>query len=338
MTGKPFAGFAAIYTQSGPGRIGHVYRKSIYRQYTDGTFEKLQPRPAQDDYLGILGPILHAEVGDTIKVVFKNNGSRQYSIHPHGVFYEKPSEGSMYVDGVTDVQKMGSMVAPGATFTYTWEVPERAGPGPSDPSSVVWLYHSHANELKDVSSGLIGAIVVTARGKARPDGSPIDVDREVVSLFTAFNEGQSWFLDQNMASHLSSEDRAKVNKVETNTTDAEGNYLLAGTGFAEVNIKFSINGYMYGNGPVIQVPLGKRVRWYLVAIGQGFDFHTPHWHGNTVLYHGHRTDTIALSPAEMETADMVPDDPGLWLFHCHVDDHMISGMVARYEVRHQPER
>jgi FtsP/CotA-like multicopper oxidase with cupredoxin domain len=225
------------------------------------------------------------------------------------------------------------MVMPGSTFTYQWNVPERAGPGPQDPSSIVWLYHSHVNEMRDVSTGLIGAIIVTARGQARPDGTPKGVDREIVALFTAFNEGQSWFIDQNIAKHLSETDRKKLNKAETNATDTDGNYSLAGTGFAELNLKFSINGYLYGNGPVMTMRAGQHVRWYLLAIAQGFDFHSPHWHGNTVLYHGHRTDVIALSPAEMQTADMVPDNPGLWMFHCHVDDHMIAGMTARYEVK-----
>jgi hephaestin len=30
---------------------------------------------------------------------------------------------------------------------------------------------------------------------------------------------------------------------------------------------------------------------------------------------------------------MVPDDPGIWLFHCHISDHMEVGMVARHEVQ-----
>ena len=34
----------------------------------------------------------------------------------------------------------------------------------------------------------------------------------------------------------------------------------------------------------------------------------------------------------MLTADMVPDDPGIWLFHCHISEHMEGGMVARYQV------
>jgi manganese oxidase len=254
MTGKPFAGMSAAYTQPGPGRIGDVFRKAVYREYTDQKFEKLKERRPEDAYLGLLGPVLRAEVGDTIKVVFKNKGTHPYSMHPHGVFYEKPSEGSMYADGVADAKKPGAMVMPGSTFTYVWTVPERAGPGPQDPSSIVWLYHSHVNEMRDVSTGLIGAIIVTARGQARPDGAPSGVDREIVALFTAFNEGQSWFIDQNIEKYISSEDRKKLNKTETNTTDTDGNYSLAGTSFAEVNLKFSINGYLYGNGPVQSCP------------------------------------------------------------------------------------
>jgi FtsP/CotA-like multicopper oxidase with cupredoxin domain len=333
MTGKPFEGIAAAYTQSGANHIGHIYRKAIYREYTDAKFAKLKPRPARDEYLGLLGPILRAEVGDTIKVVFKNNGSRPYSMHPHGVFYQKASEGSMYADNVPEAQKKGDMTPPGATFTYEWEVPERAGPGPDDPSSVVWLYHSHVDEFKDVASGLIGTIIVTRRGQANPDGTPKGVDREIVALFAALNENQSWYEDQNIAAHISEEDRKKLDKVTPTVSDLQGNFTFAGTGFSETNYKFSVNGYLYGNGPVMTMKQGQHVRWYLVDMGDGVNFHSPHWHGNTVVYHGHRTDTIALMPAEMETADMIPDDPGLWLFHCHVDDHMLAGMTARYEVK-----
>jgi hypothetical protein len=29
---------------------------------------------------------------------------------------------------------------------------------------------------------------------------------------------------------------------------------------------------------------------------------------------------------------MVPDNLGIWLYHCHVEDHMDAGMVALYRV------
>jgi len=30
----------------------------------------------------------------------------------------------------------------------------------------------------------------------------------------------------------------------------------------------------------------------------------------------------------METVDMVPNNPGISMFHCHIDDHMEAGMAA----------
>jgi FtsP/CotA-like multicopper oxidase with cupredoxin domain len=29
---------------------------------------------------------------------------------------------------------------------------------------------------------------------------------------------------------------------------------------------------------------------------------------------------------------MVPDNIGMWMLHCHVDEHMEAGMTAMYQV------
>ena len=222
MMGMKFEGYSKVFTERGPHRIGTVYRKALYREYTDETFAQLKPRPAQWEHNGLLGPILRAEVGDTIRVVFKNNASRPYSMHPHGVFYNKDSEGALYNDGTSGADKEDDAVPPGKTHIYTWKVPERAGPGPSDGSSIVWLYHSHVNELKDVESGLIGAIIVSRRGMADADGKPKDVDREFVCLFMLFDENVSWYIDHNIQTFAS--DPKKVNKFEFAPDDGSGNF------------------------------------------------------------------------------------------------------------------
>lgn len=69
------------------------------------------------------------------------------------------------------------------------------------------------------------------------------------------------------------------------------------------------------------------------TLGDFNNAHTPHWHGNTVTVAGQRTDVISVVSAQMVTADMVPENPGIWLYHCHISDHMLAGMVARYEVK-----
>jgi FtsP/CotA-like multicopper oxidase with cupredoxin domain len=331
MMGMKPEGYAKAYSDKNGHLIGKVYRKAIYREYTDATFTHLKPRPPSDAYLGIMGPILRAEVGDTIKIVFKNHGTHPYSMHPHGVFYKKSSEGSAYADGVPASAKGGDSVPPGGTFTYLWFAPERAGPGPKDPSSIVWLYHSHVEERRDVNSGLIGAIIITAKGKARPDGTPIDADREVVSTFVTFDENWSWFYKDNVKRNI--KDLKKFNSVEAINKDPEtGANDFLGTGFVPANFRWTINGYQFANGPMPRMKLGERVRWYVLTIGEGLNFHTPHWHGNTVLVAGQRTDVLSIAPAQMLTVDMIPDNPGIWLFHCHVSDHMDGGMVSRYEV------
>jgi len=330
VSGKPFDAMEEATTLHNPHRIGTTYRKAIYREYTDATFSTLKPRPAQEQYLGILGPIIHAEVGDTIKVVFKNNASRPYSVHPHGVLYDKASEGVAYDDGSPASDKLGGALAPGHTYTYTWQIPERAGPAANDPSSIVWLYHSHVDEQRDVNAGLVGAIIVAARGMARPDGTPKDVDREVVSLLDIFDENQSWYLNHNIATYAPAvKGRERLQSVPV---DPNGDFTFNGFGFLNSNFKSTINGYIFGNEPMIDMKRGERVRWYLLTIGFGFNFHTPHWHGNTVLQNKQNSDVIALSPAQMVTVDMVPDNPGIWLYHCHVSEHMHGGMMALYRV------
>ena len=93
------------------------------------------------------------------------------------------------------------------------------------------------------------------------------------------------------------------------------------------NFKETMNGYTFGRLPGLTMKVGERVRWYLMAT-TGFEVHAPHWHGNTVLVHDMRTDVASLVTMGMVTADMVPDNPGTWLFHCHVGPHILAGMQA----------
>src|SRR2546421_3919160 len=167
ISGAPFGDTENVFMQNGPDRIGKVYRKAVYREYTDATFTKLKPRGSSEEHLGLLGPVVRAEVGDTIKFVFKNNTRFPASVHPHGVFYDKASEGAPYADGSGAATRGDDAVDPGNIYTYNWSVPERAGPGPMEGSSTLWMYHSHVDEPGDTNAGLIGPIVVTKKGMAK---------------------------------------------------------------------------------------------------------------------------------------------------------------------------
>jgi manganese oxidase len=321
---EPFSQEEQVYLKEGADRIGRRYLKAVYREYTDGSFTTLKPPAAEGRYLGILGPTLHVEVGDTIVVHFRNNTRLSIGIHPHGVLYDKNSEGAHYStetamdpDGHHAMPETGANVKPGGEYTYRWAVPERAGPGPSDPDSVAWLYHAHDHEGVDVYAGLIGAVIVTRAGRANPDGTPKDVDREFVTLFMIFDENLSPYLDANIQKFAGAPDGVAKDNEE----------------FKESNKKHSINGFLYGNLDGLAMRPGERVRWYVIGLGNENDVHTAHWHGNTVLRRGSRVDTVEVFPATTEVVDMRPDNVGTWLFHCHVTDHMAGGMMTRYTVK-----
>ncbi|HYL28691.1 MAG TPA: multicopper oxidase domain-containing protein, partial [Gemmatimonadales bacterium] len=103
-------------------------------------------------------------------------------------------------------------------------------------------------------------------------------------------------------------------------------------------VTFSINGFTHGTLPLESLTMhkGERVRWYVLASTNDFDFHTPHWHGNTVLVGHMRTDVTFVGAMQMVVADMVPDNVGIWLYHCHISFHLAEGMQARYAVANRP--
>lgn len=265
-----------------------VYSKLRYIQYSDETFTTPVEQPEPN---GILGPTIRGVVGDTIKVVFLNRTEQSLSMHPHGVTYDAENEGALYEPNTGG----GASVAPGASFTYTWTADAESGPREGEPSSKVWLYHSHVNADEEIYAGLMGTIVITDPAHALPDGSPDDVDREFTTLFMVFNENGEGEED-------------------------------------EGHLKHAINGRFFGNLQGLEMNQGERVRWYLLGLGTEVDLHTVHWHGETVLLEGSYTDVVELLPASMRVADMDAENPGTWIFHCHIGDHMMAGMYTTYTI------
>ena len=298
------------------GSNSTTYRKAAFHEYTDGTFATLKPRQPEWEHLGILGPLIRAEVGEVIKVFFKNNTKFFCSMHPHGLEYAKESEGALYSDNASPEAKKGDGVPPGQTYTYTWTVPERAGPAPGDSSSILWVYHSHFVEPRDMNAGLFGPILVSAKGSTKLDGTPKDVDREFIVAFAVFDETESWYFESNAMNR-----RKYTQGLRFSDPAFRQRYLL-----------YSLNGFIEGNLPVLTMKKGERVRWYLFANSNEDDVHTPHWHGQTVIFNNMRTDMVHLEPMMMVQADMVPDNVGTWLFHCHVNDHIEGGMQALFTV------
>jgi FtsP/CotA-like multicopper oxidase with cupredoxin domain len=87
-----------------------------------------------------------------------------------------------------------------------------------------------------------------------------------------------------------------------------------------------------GNTPVFSSRVGQVVQWDVMAMGS--EHHTFHVHGHRWVAAGNvPRDTQNVGPAESFRFRWVEHDPGTWLYHCHVEAHMMAGMIGIYQVK-----
>lgn len=286
------------------------FEKARFVGYEDASWKTRRPDNARPPYMGLLGPTLRACVGDTMRVMFNNRLGHPASLHPHGVGYSKDSEGATYgaASGAkgtaASLEGMGASILPGKTFTYRWNVPESAGPGPEEGAAKAWLYHSHAPEQAGMAAGLAGIIVINSRAECEGAGEAAGrADVEAVTLFATYDESKSMFEPENSALP---------------------------------QLHRTVNGYAAASAPEpLELAQGQRVRWFAGALGTNDeDLHTMHWHGQTgVTSSGERTDTLSVQPGELKQLEfIVRGDPGDWMLHCHVSEHTEVGMAALVRV------
>jgi FtsP/CotA-like multicopper oxidase with cupredoxin domain len=267
-----------------------------YRAYTPGW---QTPLPSNDNIganTGIPGPTLRAEVGDTIRVHFRNNDTHYrfcHSMHPHGLHYTPANDGSWAAMLGT---KPGTALNVGETFTYEWK---------AVASSVgSWPYHDHA-------------MAATIAGSSSSSGSEMNPSSGIMEL----------------GAELGLFGMIAVIDAQTPRVDRE--FILCFQDLYEADVPQlyqdfdCFNGYAFlGNTPTFEVRVGERVRWRIMALGK--DFHVFHLHGHRWLFNGRYDDSLVFGPATTLTFDYVEDNPGTWLYHCHVTDHMMGGMVGFY--------
>lgn len=121
------------------------------------------------------GPLLRANVGDTLVVRVTNNLNEPTTIHWHGI--RLPAS----MDGTDGVQKL---INPGEVFEYRFVLPD---------AGTFW-YHAHTNETVQMERGMYGALIVDG------DTEPVLDDEKIFMIddmkLNAKNEftKPSWYL------------------------------------------------------------------------------------------------------------------------------------------------
>ncbi len=246
-----------------------VFPTVVYRRYSRGWRHPLPNAPAGSSNQDLIpGPLIRAQVGDRLRIHFKNLDTlyrRPHSMHFHGVHYRPSSDGA-YVPGFSGGD---GDVKPGRTWTYRLTA--------GRDSSGVWPYHDHSPSMDDsIAGGMWGMLSI------RPRGAPLP-DREFVVVFAPMGDFQT----------------------------------IDGRAFV-------------GNTPVFRSKVGDRVQWDVMAMGS--EHHTFHVHGHRWITSDGPRDTQTVGPAETFRIRWREDAPGTWLYHCHVEAHMMAGMIGIYRV------
>ncbi|XP_054025587.1 coagulation factor VIII [Dryobates pubescens] len=285
-----------------PG-VAPRYRKAVFVEYPDGSFTQPKPKPA---WMGLLGPTIRAEVYDKVVITFKNLASRPYNLHAVGVSYWKASEGAGYEDETSQPEKEGDRVDPGKTHTYIWEIQQNQGPTDGDSPCLTHSYSSNTDSVKDINSGLIGALLVCRPGTLGSDGNE-DRRQEFVMLFAVFDEGKSWYSEPGSS--------AAPQPLPHNRTELH-----------------TINGYINGSLPGLTLCLKKQVRWHVIGLGTGPEVHSIFFEGHTFLVRSHRLSSLEISPATYLTAQTTPGTAGWFRMFCQLLSHQQAGMEAMVKV------
>ncbi|KAM6218339.1 coagulation factor V [Rhynchocyon petersi] len=286
-----------------------IYKKVVFRKYLDSSFTKQDPSGEYEAHLGILGPIIRAEIDDVIQVHFKNLASRPHSIHVHGLSYEKSSEGKTYDDDSPEWFQEDNAVQPNSTYTYVWHATARSGPESPGSACRAWAYYSAVNPEKDIHSGLIGPLLICQKGTLhRESHMPLDM-REFVFLFMVFDEKKSWYYEKPKRSWA----------LESSTVQSSHEF-------------HAINGMIYGL-PGLMMYEQEWVRLHLLNMGNSKDIHVVHFHGQTLLENGtqqHQLGVWPLLPGSFKTLEMKASKPGWWLLHTEVGENQRAGMQTPF--------
>ena len=286
-----------------------TYKKVVFRKYLDSTFTSRDPRAEYEEHLGILGPVIRAEVDDVIQVRFKNLASRPYSLHAHGLSYEKSSEGKTYEDESPEWFQEDDAVQPNSSYTYVWHATKRSGPENPGSACRAWAYYSAVNVERDIHSGLIGPLLICRKGTLHMERNlPMDM-REFVLLFMVFDEKKSWYYEKSKGSRrIESPEEKNAHKF------------------------YAINGMIY-NLPGLRMYEQEWVRLHLLNMGGSRDIHVVHFHGQTLLDNRtkqHQLGVWPLLPGSFKTLEMKASKPGWWLLDTEVGENQVAGMQTPF--------
>jgi len=130
---------------------------------------------------------------------------------------------------------------------------------------------------------------------------------------------------------VSSLQAAQGTELPPRAPDTVQDLVLSG---AMIPYVWTINGATYDNATPLTIRLGEAGR--LRIVNQSMMSHPVHLHGHSFQIGdaggtGPRKDTVLVPPMGGVNVDLIADNPGKWMVHCHNAYHAEAGMMTRLD-------
>lgn len=239
------------------------------------------------------GPEIRVREGDLVRITLRNTLPVGTTIHWHGVDVPPAMDGPVGLNQAA--------VEPGETFVYEFVA--------TNPGSR--MYHSHADPTAQIALGLYGPLIIEPRTPS------LVYDREYTYML---NE---WDLELTPDVAMGIAPRGPRDQ------------LLRG-GELGTDL-FLMNGRAHESISPLRLAEGERVLIRLMNLGNLP--HAIHTHGHSfkiVATDGNPVpagmelvkDTVLIGPGERYDLELVGTNFGVWMFHCHMENHAANGMMT----------
>jgi FtsP/CotA-like multicopper oxidase with cupredoxin domain len=280
-TGRPYHPVVTLNGWSLPWRMNngwkefHLVAEPVRRQLAPGMTANLWGYNGQSP-----GPTIECVEGDKVRIFVTNKLPEHTTIHWHGILLPNGMDG---VGGLTQPH-----IAVGKTFVYEFEMKH----------SGTFMYHPHADEMVQMSMGMMGSLVVHPR-----DPAFNRVDRDFAFILAAYDI----------------EPGAATPKVAEMT---------------DFNL-WTWNSRVFPGIDPLVVRRNDRVRVRIANLTM--TNHPIHIHGHNFTVGCTDGGWVPKSARWPETSIDVPvgairaiefvaDNPGDWAFHCHKSHHVMNPM------------
>lgn len=287
--------------------------------------------------------------GDRLEATLENRLPRPdeiTSIHWHGIRLPNDQDGVPYL--------VQAPVRPGETFRYSF-IP---------PDTGTFFFHTHCNTVEQLGRGPVGILVIDGDTTEPYDADQVLVIRdwrvdpavgEFTPFFTLRGAGRAGTFGPLRAGRIAESDLKSATRLSFAFHSSDAGRLIAipddgaagplGELCRSSRTFWTINDRAWPDRDHSRLPpplaVLQRGRSYVFALKNSSEFSHPiHIHGHTFKLirsnkqnrPTHYTDTLLLLPEERAEVAFVADNPGDWMFHCHIIEHQETGMMGYVRV------